>query len=166
MSRSPSRSTSPQKKIRVDFVDTGCTKEDIHPLCQEQFLNEEPSRSNSPEKCRSPSRKIEARLAPRILDNVTHFVDSQIQNLEIRMAQMETSFENWRQATIPDGAVEGMCSSDLHMLTGMNIVESRPDDLHLLVDPAAEAAWNAPTCSTSLPTQQGSVSTDKSSRSS
>jgi len=143
-SRSPSRSTSPQKKIRVEFEESGSMEPSPG---MEPSLGCTSARSGSPERCHSPSRKIEARLAPRILDNVTNFVDSQIQNLELRMAHMETSWENYRLATIPDGAVDGMSPADLQMLSGLNVVKSCPDDLQLLLDASSESVWGTPSCS-------------------
>lgn len=135
-SRSPSRSNSPQKKIRIEF---SATKESPAP-----FICPSPARSISP--ARSPSRRIEARLGPRILDNVTTFVDSQIQNLELRMTSMEASMEHWRRAAIPSDAVDGMCSSDLAMLSGLAV----PDRLQLLADPSSESVWDPPSCSVTM----------------
>lgn len=141
-SRSPSRSISPKKNIHVEFEDGS----DARP-----FFGHSPSRGISrefsPERSRSPGRRIEERLAPKILNNITDIVDGQLQNLEIRMKTMETSFENWRQAAIPDGAVDGMCSGDLQMLSGLNVVRSRTDNLQMLLDPHTESAWDHPSCS-------------------
>jgi len=163
--RSPSRSlsNSPQKNIRVEFRDTVEYREaestqSVGGCCS--------SNASSPERSRSPTRKIEARLAPRIFHNVTNFLDGQIQNLELRMATMERSFENWRQTTIPNGAVDRMSAADLHMLSGLNVVQSRDDCLNVvrsqddtpaLLDSVTEPAWDtAPrAASTRLPRRKG-----------
>jgi len=138
---SPARSLSPKKSVHADT-------DDIQPsFCQS------PSRSISPDRHQSPSRRIEARLAPRILSNMTSFVDGQIQNLELRMVEMEKSFEKWGQSVVPDGAVDGMAASDLQMLSGLNVIKSRVGDLpkenlsESLLGPSAESVWDLPSCS-------------------
>jgi len=139
---SAARSLSPKRNNTHNL-------EDIHPS-----LYDSPSRSISPEKNHSPSRRIEARLAPKLLGNVTCFVDGQIQNLELRMASMEQwqqgAFANWRQATVPVGVVEGMCASDLQMLTGVNVVTSNQASMlsHHLLSPSAKSGCDLSSCTT------------------
>jgi len=165
-SRSPSRSISPEKSIRSSHAAPLAANAGGHwlPLTENNVIR---SRSASPKKNvhphfediddmgkaavdrnHSPSRRIEARIAPRLLSNMTCFVDGQIQNLELRIVSMETSFENWRQSTIPNGAVDGMCASDLQMLSGLNVVKSRADDLQMLLGPSVESVNELPSCST------------------
>lgn len=151
ISRSPSRSISPRKKTELFLQADTKDIDDIQPSFYPSLLS--PSRSNSPEKNRSPSRRIEARLAPKLLSNLTGLVDAQIQNLELRMVSMETSLEKFRQAAVPDGAVDGMCAADLEMLSGLNVVRSRPNDLQKLLDPTAEAVWDHPPCSVNMSSQ-------------
>jgi len=151
-SRSQSRSVSPKKNIHVEISDETTHDIDALALCPalKSMIKHthSPVRCESPEKGHSPSRRIEQRIAPRLLSNITNFVDSQIQNLEERMANMETSMDHWRQAALPDGAVDGMCSADLQRLSGLTVVESHgADDFHRLLDPTSDAAWDHRRCS-------------------
>lgn len=140
-SRSPSRSNSPQKKGCDESPQKRARDEERQPFCGH-------SETGSPERSRSPTRRIEARLAPRILDNVTGFVDAQIQNLEIRMASMEKSIEDWSKTTIPSEVVDGMPPDDLQRLSGFTVVQSR-GDWRPLLDTTADPWSQSPSCSTS-----------------
>lgn len=102
LSPSRSRSPSPKKGLRPVFVST----------------------SDPPSGNISPGRRIE-RLGTKLLGDMTNIVDAQVQNLELRMATMESQFGNWRQAAVPDDAVKGLSSVDLQMLSGLKVVKSR-----------------------------------------
>lgn len=112
LSPSRSRSPSPKKGLRPVFKDA----DEI-----QSFV----STSDPPSHNISPTRRIEKRLGTKLLGDMTNIVDAQVQNLELRMATMESQFGNWRQAAVPDDAVKGLSSVDLQMLSGLKVVKSR-----------------------------------------
>jgi len=112
LSPSRSRSPSPKKGLRPVFKDADEIKSFVE-------TNDPPSGNVS------PTRRIEKRLGTKLLGDMTNLVDAQVQNLELRMATMESQFGNWRQAALPDDAVKGLSSADLQMLSGLQVVKSR-----------------------------------------
>jgi len=183
-SNSPDRNRSPSRRMEARL--RGCRLSQMissavrslspkkkHPdAYPSQPFCDSPSRSISPEpiahrnaslqsqkpiahcngiKSHSPSRRIESGFAPKLLNNVACFVDGQIQNLELRMASMEQwqhgAFANWRQATVPVDAVEGMCASDLQMLSGLNLVTSSIEEMQRLQSPSAQSGCQLASCS-------------------
>jgi len=112
LSPSRSRSPSPKKGLRPVFNDA----DEI-----QTFV----STSDPPSRNVSPTRRIEKRLGTKLLGDMTNLVDAQVQNLELRIATMESQFGNWRQAAVPDDAVKGLSSVDLQMLSGLKVVKSR-----------------------------------------
>jgi len=112
LSPSRSRSPSPKKGLRPVFKDADEIQSYV-------------STSDPPSGNVSPTRRIEKRLGTKLLGDMTNLVDAQVQNLELRIATMESQFGNWRQAAVPDDAVKGLSSVDLQMLSGLKVVKSR-----------------------------------------
>lgn len=94
---------------------------------------------------------IEARIERALDAKLPIVMDASLQNFEMRLATVEKSFANWRQAVVPTSTVKGMSSGDLSMLTGMHIVQADNDRSESLPPSVSEAL--GPTRQNSTPSK-------------